>query len=81
MDAPAGTFISFATAPGSVAYDGTGRNSPFTKHLLRTLNRPNLSIEEVFKEVRVAVFKETDGEQVPWESSSLMGNFYFNKTK
>jgi len=81
MDAPAGTFIAFATAPGSVAYDGTGRNSPFTKHLLRTLNRPNLSIEEVFKEVRVAVFKETDGEQVPWESSSLMGNFYFNKTK
>jgi hypothetical protein len=81
MDAPKGTFISFATAPGSVAADGMGRNSPFTKHLLLTLNRPNLSIEKVFKEVRIGVVNETNNEQVPWESSSLMGDFYFNRTK
>lgn len=81
MDAPKGTFISFATAPGAVAFDGDGRNSPFTKYLLLTLDRPNLSIEKVFKEVRVGVVKETKNAQVPWESSSLMGDFYFNRLK
>jgi hypothetical protein len=81
MDAPAGTFISFATSPGSVASDGVGRNSPFTKHLLQAMKKPNVPIELMFKEVRVGVVNETRGEQVPWESSSLMGDFYFNRTK
>jgi len=39
MDAPGGTFISFATAPGRVAADGAGRNSPYTKHLLQALSK------------------------------------------
>ena len=81
MDAPAGTFISFATAPGSVASDGSGRNSPFTKHFLQAMKKPNQPIELMFKEIRVGVVQDTKGEQVPWESSSLMGDFYFNKTK
>ena len=77
MDAPGGTFISFATAPGRVAADGTGRNSPYTKHLLQALKQPNIPIEQVFKVVRRNVMEETKGEQVPWENSSLVGDFYF----
>ncbi len=77
MDAPTGSFISFATAPGQVASDGNGRNSPFTKHLLQALKQPNVPIELVFKEVRRKVMAETSGEQVPWENSSLVGDFYF----
>jgi uncharacterized caspase-like protein len=77
MDAPTGSFISFATAPGQVASDGNGRNSPFTKHLLQALKQPNVPIELVFKEVRRNVIAETAGEQVPWENSSLVGDFYF----
>jgi hypothetical protein len=77
MDAPAGSFISFATAPGQVASDGQGRNSPYTKHLLNALKQPNVPIEQVFKEVRRNVMDETGGEQVPWENSSLIGDFYF----
>ena len=77
MDAPTGSFISFATAPGQVASDGNGRNSPFTKHLLQALKQPNVPIELVFKEVRRNVMDETGGEQVPWENSSLVGDFYF----
>ncbi len=77
MDAPTGSFISFATAPGQVASDGNGRNSPFTKHLLQALKQPNVPIEQVFKEVRRNVMDETGGEQVPWENSSLIGDFYF----
>jgi TonB family protein len=77
MDAPTGTLIAFATAPGRVASDGTGRNSPFTKHLLSAIQKPNEPIELVFKTVRRAVVEETKGEQVPWENSSLIGDFYF----
>jgi hypothetical protein len=77
MDAPGGTFISFATAPGRVAADGIGRNSPYTKHLLQALKQPNVPIEQVFKVVRRNVMEETKGEQIPWENSSLVGDFYF----
>jgi uncharacterized caspase-like protein len=81
MDAPGGTFISFATAPGRVAADGTGRNSPYTKHLLQALKQPNVPIEQVFKAVRRNVMEETKGEQIPWENSSLVGDFYFTVQK
>lgn len=81
MDAPGGTFISFATAPGRVAADGVGRNSPYTKHLLQALKQPNMPIEQVFKVVRRNVMGETKGEQIPWENSSLVGDFYFTVQK
>lgn len=79
MDAARGTFIAFSTAPGREASDGTGSNSPYTKHLARALEKKGLLIEQVFKEVRKAVVAETDGEQTPWENSSVMGDFYFKQ--
>jgi uncharacterized caspase-like protein len=77
MDAPTGTFVAFSTAPGKTAMDGDGRNSPFTENLLRSIRKPNVPIESVFKEVRRNVVEETKGKQTPWESSSLIGDFYF----
>ncbi len=77
VDAPRGTLLAFATAPGSVAADGNGRNGIYTRNLLANMNQPGLSIEEVFKRVRIGVVEETNGRQTPWESSSLMGDFYF----
>lgn len=77
MDAPKGTLIAFSTAPGSLAKDGGGANSIYTKHLLEYLSTPAVPVEQVFKEVRVAVAHETQDKQIPWESSSLMGEFYF----
>ena len=81
MDAPTGTFLSYSTSPGRFADDGVRgeRNSPFTKHLLRAMLKPNLPIEEVFKEVRRNVSGETKGAQVPWESTSLTGFFTFRE--
>ena len=79
IEAAKGTFIAFATAPGKEALDGSGSNSPYTKHLSRILGQKGLPLELVFKEVRKAVVAETNGEQVPWENSSLMGDFYFVK--
>jgi len=77
MDAPSGTLVAFATAPGSVASDGDGDNGLYTKHLLANMTRPGLPIEQVFKEVRIGVGQDTGDRQVPWESSSLRGNFFF----
>lgn len=77
MDAPSGTLISFATAPGSVAADGTGENGLYTKHLLIGIRQAGLPIEQLFKQVRIGVTRETGDRQVPWESSSLKGDFYF----
>jgi hypothetical protein len=78
MDAPTGTFIAYATAPGSVAADGPSRNGVFTESLLRHMAIPDLKIEDVLKEVRKEVIRMTDRKQVPWQSSSLTGDFYFN---
>jgi len=77
MEALVGTLIAFATAPDSVAADGTGKNGVYTENLLRNLAEPGLRVEEVFKRTRFAVRQETGGRQVPWENTSLEGDFYF----
>ncbi len=77
MDAPSGSLIAYAAAPSQVAFDGEGENSPYTAALAEALVVPGLKIEDVFKRVRVAVEEATNGEQTPWENSSLRGDFYF----
>ena len=77
VDAPAGSFLAYATAPGSVADDGEGENSPFSRALARLLPTPGLPIEQVFKQVRIEVIEATGGAQTPWDSSSLVEDFYF----
>jgi len=77
MDGPIGSFIAYATAPGSVAADGSGKNGLYTEHLLQALSQPGLNIEQTFKAVRRGVSQDTRGVQIPWESSSLTGEFYF----
>ena len=78
MNAPSGTLIAYATAPGSVASDGgDGRNGLYTRELIRALKTPGLPIEEVFKHVRVSVRDKTGRAQIPWESTSLDASFYF----
>jgi formylglycine-generating enzyme required for sulfatase activity len=75
--APTGTLIAYSTAPGSVANDGTGQNGIYTGQLIKAMVQPGLQLEDVFKRVRLAVSEATGGKQVPWESSSLIGDFYF----
>jgi hypothetical protein len=81
MDAPKGSLIAYATAPGEVAADGPERNGIFTKYLMKHMIEPNLPIELVLKQARIDVARATGGRQIPWESSSLMGDFYFNPEK
>jgi len=77
IDAPTGTLIAFATAPGQIALDGTGQNGIYTKHLLNEMAAAGLPLEQMFKQVRNGVMRETENQQVPWESSSLRGEFSF----
>jgi hypothetical protein len=73
----AGSFVSFSTSPGTEALDGAGANSPYASALVVSAREPGLAIEDAFKKVRLAVNKSTDGQQIPWESSSLTSDFYF----
>jgi tetratricopeptide (TPR) repeat protein len=72
-----GSFLAFATAPGSVASDGHGRNGLYTQELLKAVRKPNLTIEQVFKEVRANVLRLSNNQQNTWDSSNIIGEFYF----
>lgn len=77
MDAPTGSIVAFATAPGAEAADGSGANGLYTSYLLKFMATPGLKVEDVFKRTRVAVKQDSAGRQIPWESTSLEGDFYF----
>jgi uncharacterized caspase-like protein len=77
--APTGTYIAYSAGPGQVALDGERRNSPYTAGLLEMMAQPGLSLEEVFKGVRVKVLASTEDKQTPWTSSSITGDFYFHQ--
>ena len=78
MDAPAGVLIAYSTAPGDVAADGEGRNSPYTEALAHAMRDSDEPAELMFKQARDEVRRRTAERQTPWESSSLTGrNFYF----
>ena len=81
LDAPSNTLIAYATAPGKVAYDGNGKNSHYTTALVESMMIEGLTAEQVFKNVRGKIIKETNGEQIPWESSSLVYDLYFKPRK
>jgi tetratricopeptide (TPR) repeat protein len=72
-----GSFMAYATAPGSVASDGTGRNGLYTQELIKAVKRPGLTIEQVFKEVRANVLRLSGDKQNTWDSSNIIGEFYF----
>ena len=78
MDAPTGSILAYSTAPGSVAADGTDRNGLYTSMLLRHIMTPGLEVGKLFRQVRIDVVKASNEMQIPWETSSLMGDFYFN---
>jgi|GEM_PF-1795862 len=71
------TVISFATAPGSVAYDGEGRHSPYTQAIADNISEPGLEIIDLFRRIRGHVRESTGGEQITWTTSTLESRFYF----
>lgn len=75
---PRGSIIAFSTSADDTASDGNGSNGLYTSALKETLLIPNLKIEDVFKSTRIKVLELSNGEQVSWEHSCLIGDFYFS---
>jgi Caspase domain len=78
MDAPSGTLVAFATAPGRTAADGDGKNGLFTGHLIRHMETPGLPLTKMMMMVRKDVLRDSKKKQTPWDVSSLTGDFYFS---
>jgi formylglycine-generating enzyme required for sulfatase activity len=78
INAPSGTYIAFATAPGTTASDGEGNNGLYTQELLTNLKQPGLRLEDVFIRTRVSVKKKSNDLQVPWENGALEGVVILN---
>ncbi|MEM7550544.1 MAG: caspase family protein [Bacteroidota bacterium] len=76
-DAPPGTIVAFATSPGKTASDGAGKNGLYTQEILNHIFKPDLKLEDLFKQVRVSVMRKSRNRQIPWETSSLVNDFYF----
>jgi uncharacterized caspase-like protein len=74
-----GMLLAFATAPGQVALDGEGGNSPFSTALARHIATPGLEVQQMLTRVRSEVVAATGGKQVPWSNSSLLGEVYLTR--
>ncbi|WP_315833792.1 caspase family protein [Bradyrhizobium prioriisuperbiae] len=75
----AGTLLVFATAPGQVALDGNGANSPFSLALVRHIKTPRVDVQQMLTRVRADVVASTNGKQVPWSNSSLLGEVFLGR--
>ena len=79
MEAPSGTFIAYAAAPGQEAHDGAkGTNGVFTGELVKAMAEPGMPLEQMFKKVIAGVKADTQGKQEPWTEASIQGEFYFH---
>lgn len=78
MTAPRGSFIAYSTAPGKTASDGDGDNGLYTGELIKSIGLKGYSINQVFQKVRRSVMELSGDDQIPWESTSLASDFYFN---
>jgi uncharacterized caspase-like protein len=81
IDAPKGSFIAYATAPGKTAADGDGKHGLFTQELLKQINEPGVELAKLFMRVRANVAAKSSDAQMPWDSSSMVGEFYFKPTQ
>lgn len=79
MSAPKGSLIAYSTAPGHTASDGSGKNGLYTEALLNHISGKASPVNTVFQKVRLEVMEKSKEEQVPWESTSLTADFFFNK--
>ncbi|MGE0884359.1 MAG: caspase family protein [Blastocatellales bacterium] len=78
VNAPRGTLIAYATAPGHMAADGDGtKNSPYSAALLNQIRQPNINLLRMFERVRVEVRTSTKEQQTPWESTNLINGSQF----
>jgi uncharacterized caspase-like protein len=77
VNAPDNALIISSHTPGKVADDSEGEHSVLVTELLNELNA-RVSAEGVFKKTRAAVFRSSNGAQMPSVSSSLLEDVHFS---
>jgi len=80
INAPNNALIISSNTPGKVADDTNGEHSVLVTELLNQLNA-QVSAEGVFNKTRVAVFRASNGEQMPSVSSSLLEDVRFSPSE
>jgi tetratricopeptide (TPR) repeat protein len=79
LNAPVDTLVLYSGALNRLIDErSVGRHSLFAAELIKDLKDASLSAEEAFNRVRVGVSGASNGEQVPWVASSLLGDFHFD---
>lgn len=76
---PTGSLIAYSTDAGNIAADGTGKNSIYCLSLVKNMQIENLTLDQVFRNVRTEVLKLSDGKQRPVEASQLTGEAFYLK--
>ena len=71
VEPAAETLVAYAAKEETLAYDGEGRNSPYSTALLKHLEEPGLEVGLLFRKVRDAVLTATGGRQEPFVYGSL----------
>lgn len=79
MEAPRGSLIAYSTSPGKTASDGDDNNGLYTGVLVSEIKSINITVTQLFQRVRKIVMQRSRDEQIPWETTSLTADFYFNK--
>lgn len=81
MEPPTGSLIAFSTDAGNTAADGSKANSDYCLSLTKNMLIENLTLDQVFRNVRMDVLQMSDGKQRPIEQSQLTGQaFYLKKS-
>lgn len=76
FDAPVGSLLAYSTSPGKVSSDGSGENGLYTENLVRELSIQNVKLEDALKRVRLNVRLASNGDQIPWETTSLESDVF-----
>jgi formylglycine-generating enzyme required for sulfatase activity len=74
---PTGTIMLYATQPGNVASDGSGRNGLFTESLLEQIRKPGVELDAMIKQLARDVSERSGKKQMPWKEGIVTGDFYF----
>ena len=80
IESPAGTLIAYSTDEGTTADDNARMdNSLYCSTLSEVIEIPNLTVEQVFKEVMIKVQNLSGNRQNPTFTSKFSGDFVFKK--
>ncbi|MGR6087348.1 MAG: tetratricopeptide repeat protein [Arcticibacter sp.] len=78
---PSGSMIAFSTQPGYTASDGQSQNSLYCLELSQNMLIENLTLNQVFRNVKTEVRKKSNGIQSPNTIDELEGDaFYLKKS-